>query len=418
MNALSPPDRHLATALVLGTLRWQIDLDNRIRPLLKRPNSKLDAEVLTALRLGAFQLLHMNRIPDRAAINESVELAKHAGQRFASGMVNAVLRKLAASPAERTSDPRNAYPAWLIGRWTTAYGEAVTRVLCDDGQSQPILTVRLADPKVEEELSGAGIALQPGEILTSARHVVSGDIAATAVFRDGRIRIQDEGSQLIAELAPRGSDILDCCAAPGGKTFILAERNLSSRIVACESHARRAKELRDRLSLLGDRVETRLADASALEGSATFDVALADVPCSGTGTLGRNPEIRHRLQPDDLPRQAARQVAILRSALHAVRPGGFVLYSTCSLEPEENEQVVSAVLSEMNDAHILPLSSRVEELRTNGVLTAQGAQGIQQCITPQGFLRLLPGMLKTDGFFAALLTKDQAVHSAASFNSE
>ncbi len=405
VNALSPPDRHLATALVLGTLRWQMDLDSRIRPLLKRPNAKLDIEVLIALRLGAFQILHMDRIPARAAIDESVELAKHAGQRFASGMVNAVLRKLAELPAMQSVDSRHAYPAWMVDRWMAAYGEATTCAICDSGQLQPVLTVRLADSKVEAELADAGFVLQPGEILAPARHVVSGDVTATAAFREGRVRIQDEGSQLIAELLPRGKDILDCCAAPGGKTLILAERNPSAHIVACESHGRRERELRDRLSSLGSRVETRLANVSALEDSAVFDVALADVPCSGTGTLSRNPEIRHRLHPDDLTRQAERQVAILRSALRAVRPGGFVLYSTCSLESEENEQVVNAVLLEMKDARIAPLSSRVNELCADGVLTAEGAYSVQQCITPEGFLRLLPGTQQTDGFFAALLSK-------------
>lgn len=404
VDALSPPDRHLATALVLGTLRWQIDLDRRIRPLLKHPNAKLDTDVLIALRIGAFQLLHMDRIPARAAIDESVELTKQAGHRFASGMVNAVLRKLLPSHAS-PADPRNAYPSWMVDRWTAAYGEGAACALCEDGQSQPALTVRLSVHEDQGELAGEGIALGPGEILTCARHVLSGDIRATPAFSDGRVRIQDEGSQFIGELAPRGSDILDCCAAPGGKTLILAERNPSARIVACESSAPRARDLRDRLSPLGSQTEVRNVDATAIEDDSVFDVVLADVPCSGTGTLGRNPEIRHRLKPDDLPRQAARQVAILRCALRAVRPGGYVLYSTCSLESEENEQVVDAVLSEFRDVKIVPLSRRVDELHTEGLLMPAGAESIQQCITGEGFLRLLPGAMHTDGFFAALLTK-------------
>ncbi len=135
------------------------------------------------------------------------------------------------------------------------------------------------------------------------------------------------------------------CAAPGGKTLILAERNPQARIVACESSPQRLDQLRNRLAAYADRIECRLADATALSEDSVFDLALADVPCSGTGTLGRNPEIRHRLRPEDLARQAERQRAILHAALRAVRPGGRVLYSTCSLEPEENEQVVAAVLA-------------------------------------------------------------------------
>ncbi len=139
--------------------------------------------------------------------------------------------------------------------------------------------------------------------------------------------------------------ILDACAAPGGKTLILAERNPQARIVACESSPQRLDQLRNRLAAYADRIECRLADATALTEDSVFDLALADVPCSGTGTLGRNPEIRHRLRPEDLARQAERQRAILHAALRAVRPGGRVVYSTCSLEPEENEQVVAAVLA-------------------------------------------------------------------------
>lgn len=402
---LSPADRNLATALVLGTLRWQIDLDRRIRPLLKHPNAKVDPEVLIVLRLGAFQLLHMDRIPAHAAIDESVELAKQSGHRFASGMVNAVLRKLALSPVAPAADFRHAWPAWMVERWTAAYGEETACALCRSGQLQPALTVRLSGSEVEAELASESIELKPGEMLTAARQVASGHITATAAFRKGRVRIQDEGSQLIAELAPRGKHILDCCAAPGGKTLILAERNPAAHIVACEGNARREKELRHRLTPLGSRIECRLTDAGALEDDSAFDVVLADVPCSGTGTLGRNPEIRHRLQLDDLPRQAARQHAILRSALHAVRPGGSVVYSTCSFEPEENEQVVNAILSESKNAQILPINLRLEALRGEGILTALGADRLRESITPQGFLRLMPGAMQTDGFFAALLTK-------------
>ena len=307
VSALSEADRHLATALVLGVLRWQIDLDQRIRIFLKHPNAKLDVEVLIALRLGAFQLLHMDRIPAHAAIDESVELTKRAGHRFASGMVNAVLRKVAASRLEGEGDAedwRRGFPEWMVARWTATYGEDAACGICRYGQNQPKLIVRVDSAATYEEVASAGIALEPGQILTKAFAVMSGDITASAAFREGRVRIQDEGSQLVAELVPRGRAILDCCAAPGGKTLILAERNPGARIVACESSPQRLARLRERLAVLADQVECRLADVAALEEQAKFDVVLADVPCSGTGTLGRNPEIRHRLALEDLARQA------------------------------------------------------------------------------------------------------------------
>ena len=342
VDALLSPDRNLATALVLGVLRWQIRLDHELQVLLKRPNAKLDPEIRIALRLGAFQLLHMDRIPAHAAIDESVELAKQAGHRFASGMVNAVLRKLSATRFDFSEENAaelalaQAHPAWMVERWAGFYGLEAARAICRHGQTQPVLTVRIDSPAVEAEVAEAGIHLEPGELLTSAHTVVSGDVTATPAFLDGRVRLQDEGSQLVAEIAGQGSSILDCCAAPGGKTLILAERNPRSRIVACESSAPRLEHLRKRLAGFGDRIECRLADATALTEESAFDLALADVPCSGTGTLGRNPEIRHRLHLEDLPRQAERQQAILRAALRSVRPGGRVVYSTCSLEPEEN----------------------------------------------------------------------------------
>lgn len=408
VTALSESDRHLTTALVLGVLRWQISLDRRIRRLLKHPNAKVDVEVLLALRLGAFQILHMDRIPTHAAIDESVEIAKSAGHKFASGMVNAVLRKLAASSAadrNAESEVEQGFPAWMMDRWRAHFGADVTREICRHGQSQPGVTLRIASGDADAELGAHGIALSPGQVLTAARNVVAGDIMGIAALRDGRIRLQDEGSQLVAELAPRGETILDCCAAPGGKTLILAERNPDAKIVACESSPQRMAQLRERLAAGGGRVECRLADVTALEDTSVYDVVLVDVPCSGTGTLGRNPEIRHRLLPADLPRQAERQRAILHAALRAARPGGKIIYSTCSLEPEENEEVVAAVLAEREDARVVPLQARIEELRDEGVITSRAGTELLQCITPQGALRLLPGVFQTDGFFVALIGK-------------
>jgi 16S rRNA (cytosine967-C5)-methyltransferase len=356
----------------------------------------------------------MDRIPARAAIDESVELAKKAGHRFASGMVNAVLRKLAALPRlqEEEGAARGAYPAWMVERWVGFFGAEAAQAICGHGQCQPRQSVRLAAPEVEVELTAAGVVLEPGTLLTAARTVASGDVTATQAFATGRVRFQDEGSQLVAELAANGgeiSSILDACAAPGGKTLILAERHPQAHILACESSAWRLEQLRQRMAVLGDRIECRLLDAATLgdeeKDQEKFDLALADVPCSGTGTLGRNPEIRHRLCLEDFARQAERQRAILAAALRAVRPGGRVIYSTCSLEPEENEQVVAAVLAEVPDARILPLTGCVEALRAAGSLTAGGAEFLATTATAEGFLRLLPGALPTDGFFIAQIER-------------
>jgi 16S rRNA (cytosine967-C5)-methyltransferase len=416
-SALSSADRNLTTALVLGVIRWQIRLDHQLQSLLKRPNGKLDPEIRIALRLGAFQILHMDRIPARAAIDESVELAKQAGHRFASGMVNAVLRKLVGDPRvlyteenAATLSLAEAHPAWMVERWVSFYGIGAARAICLHGQLQPATILRLADAEVEPELSQVGIVVEPGPLLTAARVVVSGDVASIAAFDAGRVRMQDEGSQLVAEIAAANlnqseGSILDACAAPGGKTMILAQRNPHARILACESSAPRLEQLRRRLAAYSDRVECRFTDATQLSEDAAFDLVLADVPCSGTGTLGRNPEIRHRLCIDDLLRQAERQRAILGAALRVVRPGGRVVYSTCSLEPEENEQVVAAVLAATPNTRQISLDASIETLLGNAVLIPASGARLQALLTTEGALRLFPGAFHSDGFFIALIER-------------
>ncbi len=421
IGRLSPADRNLATTLVLGVLRWQILLDAHLKLLLTKTRRKLDAEVAIALRIGAFQLHFLDRVPARAAIDESVELTKQSGHRFASGLVNAVLRKFAELPAAKLPESTACeialaygHPAWLVERWARFYGPDAARAICRHGQTQPARIVRLANPAAEKELADTGITLEPAAILTLARTVASGDVTAIAAHREGRVRFQDEGSQLIGELAAYfGNDlnqdprrILDACAAPGGKTLILAERNPRARVLACESSPRRLAGLRERLAAHAGRVECRLADATALDKDSAFDLVLADVPCSGTGTLGRNPEIRHRLRTEDLPRHAERQRAILSAALRAVRPGGRVVYSTCSLEPEENEQVVAAVLAANQTARQISLEPKITALANAAILTPGGAPQLRGCLTPEGALRLLPGVLQTDGFFAAFIEKN------------
>ena len=435
VDAMSQADRNLTTTLVLGVLRWQIRLDVEIKSRLKKPNARLDAEVLIALRLGAFQLLFLERIPVHAAIDESVELAKQAGHRFAAAMVNAVLRNLAVlkghdfSRAASRPEPTEAlasggrlaaevslayaHPAWMVERWAQFYGMDAARAICRHGQGRPSVSVRIPGADAEGELARDGITLGPGELLTAARTVLAGDVTSTAAFQAGRVRTQDEGSQLIGELAARAANslnrdakrIIDLCAAPGGKTLILAERNPEAQIVACESNARRLEELRKRVAPLASRMDCRLADATELNEDSVFDVALADVPCSGTGTLGRNPEIRHRLRVEDLAHHAERQRAILRAALRAVRLGGRVVYSTCSLEPEENERVVSAVLANRGNARQVSLAAGIRASADRGILTQDGAERLQKCLTLEGALRLLPGLFQTDGFFVALIEK-------------
>jgi 16S rRNA (cytosine967-C5)-methyltransferase len=422
VDALSAQDRNLCTTLVLGTLRWQIQLDGLIRTWLSKPNAKLDPAIQIALRLGLFQLQYLDRIPAHAAIGESVALAKSAGHTFAAGMVNAVLRKLAAEPKPNHGEPpktanalakATAHPLWMVERWIAQYGIEAARAICENGQRQPELDLRLANAEAEAELAQQGIELAPGSMLAASRRVLSGDVTASEAFRAGRVRIQEEGSQLIAELSgdvtQRPQRILDCCAAPGGKTLILAQRNSPAKVTALEISASRFEALQSRIaaSPYGSQIEVRQGDATQLPDGESYDLVLADVPCSGTGTMGRNPEIRRRLRPEDLARHHERQVAILREAMRVGT--GRVIYSTCSLEREENQSVVVEVLATAQGWQQIPVSDVLHELREEGTLTLASDNTIAKACSPDGSLTILPGSLgpeiQTDGFFVAILEK-------------
>ena len=421
VDALTPQDRALTTTLVLDTLRWRMKLDARIRPLLSRPDAKLPPAVETALRLGAFQLLYLDRIPPYAAISESVELAKQAGEAHAARMVNAVLRKLARLPREpEITQPESleeiaaafAHPLWLVERWALAYGLSSAEAICRFDQQSASRSVRLLDPSAERHLADDGIQLEPGEFLKATRRVVSGDIVRSSAFRDGRVRIQDEGSQLVAELAACGSHIgpgthiLDTCAAPGGKTAILAERNPEAAITAWDISKRRLDAMRSQFAAATERIRFEVADATTKKLNPEYGLILCDVPCTGTGTIGRNPEIRFRITDDEIPRQHARQVKILSAALAGLARSGRLLYSTCSLEPEENESVVEECLAAHPGFALYPLDHAVESLARRGILTDHGAEHLRTSALKSGCLRTIPGVHNCDGFFAALLMRN------------
>ena len=389
----------------MGVLRWRSRLDAEIARLSFTPFRKLDLEVLTALRIGAYQVQFLERIPARAAVNESVELVKRAGKTSASSLTNAVLRKMSKSSAgsRRAASLHEelAHPKWLAERWIRDYGEDAATAIWGYDQRVPPTTIRIGpgqDPTgLESELAAEQVALTPGSLLRSARRVTAGDVTRTAAFREGRIRIQDEGSQLVAALVGHGSRMLDCCAAPGGKTAALADRNPEAQLIAVDLHPHRARLLRE---LVHDpRITVIAADARDLPLSADFDRVLADVPCSGTGTLARNPEIKWRLKPEDLADLHVRQVAILRGALEKLAPGGRLVYSTCSLEPEECEDVVDEVADA--SVRVLPIIEELRALRESGELIRADVDSLVR----GNYLRTIPGVHLCDGFFAAIISK-------------
>lgn len=407
LDELSPVDRNLATEIVMGVLRWRSVLDENIARLSFTPFRKLDFEVLTALRMGVYQKQFLTKVPAHAAVNETVELVKQARKASAAGLANAVMRKVKSGAYDPHASKLSgldylssalAHPKWLAERWISSFGDEATQKICEYDQRIPATVVRLTTPKDEELLAAQGVQLTPGALMASARIVTSGDAASTQLLRDEKIAIQDEGSQLVAVLVGKGRRILDCCAAPGGKTAAMATRLPEAEIVAAELHPHRATLLRKLAPQ--QNVEVMTADALALPYGADFDRVLADVPCSGTGTLARNPEIKWKLKPEDLLDLQSRQIALLQAAMRHVSPGGRLVYSTCSLEPEENEQVIAACLPN-SDFKIIPARTELEHLQESGELVWKNIDDL----TSGDFLRTIPGVHPCDGFFAAILEK-------------
>jgi 16S rRNA (cytosine967-C5)-methyltransferase len=421
LAALSAADRGLCTELVMGALRWQAALDDDIQAVSSQKLNRIDAEVLVALRLGAYQLRFLDRIPAHAAVNESVELVKRARKKSAAPFANAVLRKLigkrgdgkttgggfvrdAEAESPEALAAASAHPSWLVARWVVEFGSQRAHRICQFDQQAPPLALRMpasGREAIEAQLRAQGVELAPGRLLRSARVVLSGDVTHTPAYLEHRlaIQIQDEGSQLVGALVGKGSRILDCCAAPGNNTAALAEANPRAAIVAVELHPHRAEQLRRRMAARAA-VQVITADATALPHGREFDRILADVPCSGTGTLARHPEIKWKLRPDDLTDLHARQKAILGAALRHLAAGGVIVYATCSLEAEENAAVVEEVLREHPAARLLDCRARLHELQAEGELTWPDVESL----TSGPYLRTLPGTHPCDGFFAAMLT--------------
>jgi 16S rRNA (cytosine967-C5)-methyltransferase len=395
---ISPKDHALATELVMGVLRWRSVLDERIVQYCSQKLEKLDPEVVTALRMAAYQLQFLDRVPEHAAVHESVELVKRAKKRSATGLVNAVLRKLATHKFTQGSS-FSANPLWLVERWSGELGQDAAQQICAYNQSVPEAAVRISDKAVLAELTTAGIQLTPGRILTSAYRIKSGDITGTAAFREGKVTIQDEGSQLVAMLVGRGETILDCCAAPGGKTRVIAEQNPNASIVALELHDHRANLLRKRVP--AENVQVVTADARGFTSNTLFDRVLVDAPCSGTGTLAHNPEIKWRLKPEDLDDLHARQLEILQSAMRLTAAGGRLVYSTCSLEREENSDVVSEALATDTSFQLVECKTVLEYLRVEGELQLNALDSLLAA----SYLRTIPGVHPCDGFFVAIMDK-------------
>ena len=361
---LQPADRALCHELVLGVLRWQLFLDRIVEHFSKRPVENLDPPVRIALRLGLYQLRFLTRVPGSAAVNESVSLVRAARLSSATAFVNAVLRSAIREaeydPVANVSDPleqtavRTSHPVWLIERWENQFGLEETEAFARANNLVPPTVFRVVKMRAKEvdvlaKLKDAGATVEASQIVKGAWRV-SG---ATSLLRElsaaGEIYLQDEASQLAADVMEvfNGDLVLDLCAAPGGKTTLMADRAGGyAGIIAADRSATRLATLAATAQLHWfEEILPVLLDATRPLPfpRESFDRVLVDAPCSGTGTLRANPEIRWRLDPADFETFAEQQKKILSRAIEVLKPGGRLVYSTCSVEREENEGVIAAV---------------------------------------------------------------------------
>jgi len=422
-SGVKKPDASLATELTLGVLRWQRLLDFLLQRHIERRYEQLDLEVLLALRLGLYQLRYLDRVPPHAAINESVELVKRAHKSSAAGMVNAVLRRVAAeakitgdeleklipvgTPAEERFAILYSHPTWLVARWIRSFGkERTTALVQSNNRPAPLTCAVLEEEKsdrVAEALRKSGLEVAPGRWLRGALQISGGNPALSEAYSDGQINFQDEASQMVAHLvdARDSQTILDACAAPGGKTMILARAaSPQGRVIAGDIHEHRLRMIQQQLTRTHTKnVSLATVDAKRpLPFSEKFDRVLIDAPCSGTGTLSGNPEIRWRLKAEDLNEAHRSQTAMLRNALASAAKSGRVVYSTCSLEPEENENVIAAVLGESPEWHVISAKTVLARHLRDPAMS-------EKFFTADGFFRTFPPEHGTDGFFAAVLAR-------------
>lgn len=414
-GGLSAPDRALATQLVYGVLRWRGKLDWILQPALDRPLAAVEPLVRHLLRLGVFQLTCLDRIPAFAAVDQTVALAKTVGCGRSAPFLNAVLRTVSRRgplpEPSPTADPLaywtgpGSHPAWLAARWIARLGPEEAGALMAANNQVPPLTVLVNPLAIDEAafrqaLEAARGEVHPGRFVPGAFSLVGGGPAAELPgFAQGHCLPMDEAGALpvlALELSP-GQRVLDACAGGGGKSALLAAAvGPTGEVVAVDVSPRaqsRLAEAAARLRLTALRPE--LADARTLGARfpAAFPRVLLDAPCTGLGTLRRRPEIKWRRRPEDIPRAAARQAELLAAVAGAVAPGGLLVYSTCSLEPEETDQVVAGFLARHPEFALAELPPAGPEA-VSARLAAFGSGGI---------LRSWPHRHGTDGFFIARL---------------
>lgn len=417
---LSRADAALATELVYGTIQRLNTIDYVLASRVKGWPRKVEPWVRCLLRLSYYQLQWLDRIPAHAAVDEAVRIAKKRGHAGIAGLVNGVLRGLLregtepAIPAELPAAERislaQSHPRWLVERWIAAYGEETAEAICRAGNEPPHASVRVNRLSTDrramlDEMAHAGLSVRPSPLAQDAILAEkAGNLADMPWYRDGRYTVQDESSMLVAAVAdPRpGMSVLDCCAAPGGKSTHLAEiMGNRGTVIANDVHEHKKALIDRQKERLGlSIIETATSDALELDKrypAQSFDVVLLDAPCSGLGVIRRKPEIKWNKSAEDIAGLADLQRRLLETAAELVKPGGVLVYSTCTIAPEENEQTVGNFLASHPEFEGDPAwpAEVLAPLREKGILPEPF----------EGRAQLLPHHFGSDGFFIARMRR-------------
>ena len=416
-------DRALLVELATGAIRWRSELDALIGTAARRHAAGIEPPALAVLRLGTYQIRHLERVPHHAVVNESVGVVRKLGAPRAAGFVNAVLRALIRRGPALALPPRPgpgaplerqlsylatslSHPPWLVRRWIDRYGFDDTERWCRFNNTSPEMTVRPLGARtagaLRDLLRSDGIDPAPAPFVEDAIRLAPGSLGRISPAVRDALSVQDEGSQIVARFAQArpGERVLDVCASPGGKTLVLATDLAigdggGASLVAGDRRLKRVRLLAERCRRAGLAIPLVALDAlGPLPFGPAFDCVLLDVPCSGLGVLRRDPDLKWSRREQDLPRLAADQVRMLRSAAELVRPGGRLVYATCSSEPDENTGPVDAFLSQ--DPRFT-------------LHAADPSKGIPAALLDaQGRLVTLPFRHELDAFFAAILVRRPA----------
>ncbi len=395
-NELSSQDKRFGSALFYGVIERKLTLDWLLEKYSSKKLSKLSPLVLVALRMGLYQIVYMEKVPDMAAVNESVKLIKASKEKYASGFVNAILRSYLREPQQlpegkdiKSISIRYSCPEWLVSELTEYLGESSAQKMLEESLEAADTYIRINNTAdisdINKELEKEGISVFETELDGCLRIEKFGAIEDISLYKKGLFHVQDMASQLcLNDFAPRkGERLLDVCSAPGGKTFTAAElMENTGEIIACDLHPHRVKLIENGAERLCLSIISPLVnDASKFnESFGEFDKIICDVPCSGFGDIGRKPEIKYK-NPDDLTNLPNVQYNILRISADYLKSGGKLLYSTCTLRRAENEAVVERFL-ENNDEFELVASLGGEK-----------------------YIHLIPGEKRCDGFFYAILRR-------------